>query len=120
VFSEISGVEFEGLPHSPIIPTFICAVTPSQWRKILIKKIVKDFRACTSYEGAVIFLKDNGISGKPLSFDEIAEYHGLKQDLIQNMREALEHSDASRFDSLLNCLKAGEQFQNIVSTLKTL
>jgi len=116
----ISGLEYEGLTHSPIIPEFICAITPTQWRKILIKKKVKEFRACTSYGGAVEFLISNGISGKPLSFDEIAEFHGLKQDLIENMREALERMDRSRFDSLNNCLEAGQQFENIVTTLAKL
>ena len=117
---ELSGAEIEGITHSPIIPEFICAITPTQWKKILIKKKVKEFRACASYEGAVAFLEANGITGKPLSFDEIAVFHGLKQDLIQNMREALEKTDKSRFDSLNNCLKAGEQFENIVTTLKNL
>ena len=66
------------------------------------------------------FFKINGIAGKPLSFDEIAEYHGLKQDLVENMREALKHMDISRFDSLNNCLEAGQQFENIVTTLAKL
>ena len=114
---DISGLEYEGFTHSPIIPEFICAITPIQWRKILIKKKVKEFRACASYEEAVAFLEANGIIGKPLSFDQIAEFHGLKLDLIQGMREALESNDASRFDALNNCLNVGQQFPQVVSTL---